>query len=100
MPSDAAAAAKEMILPGILKINEQFYIKVDDQAIGLSDDVTLLEEAVAYLCMYYYILNLNFPEPLKYVFGFFEKLFDISSSVQSMEVQRLHGFVTGKNGNV
>ena len=58
---DAAAKAKEMELPGILQINDQFFIKVDEAAITLSSDVQLLEEAVAWLMMYYYVLGLNYP---------------------------------------
>ena len=58
---DAAAKAKEMELPGILQINDQFLIKVDEAAITLPSDVQLLEEAVAWLMMYYYVLGLNYP---------------------------------------
>ena len=77
---DAAAKAKEMELPGILQINDQFFIKVDEAAITLSSNVQLLEEAVAWLMMCYYVLGLNYPPPLKFLFLFFEVLFKIECS--------------------
>ncbi len=80
MPVDAAAAAKEMELPGIIIINDQFFLKVDESVIHLPDSVQLLEDAVASLVIYYYVLGLNYPEPLKFVFLFFESLFKIKCS--------------------
>ncbi len=70
MPADAANAAKEMELPGIIIINDQFFIKVDNTTINLPCSVQLLQEAVANLVVYYYVLGLNYPEQLKFVFFF------------------------------
>jgi len=77
-----------MGLPGLIEINNQFFIKVDKNAILLKE-VTRLEKAVAYLFMYYYVLNLNFPESLKFVYGFFERCFNIDNSINSQELKIL-----------
>ena len=75
LPDAAAAAAEKklMELPGILKINNQFFIKIDDTALLLSSNVNSLEQAIAWLVVYYHVLNLNFPPQLKFLFGFLEK---------------------------
>ncbi len=94
MPNAAAAAAVDMELPGLLVMNNKFYIKIDEKAIHLPSTVTLLQEAVAYLVMFYYILDLNYPEPLKFVFGFFERLFQIENSGSvSYDLKKLCAFV-------
>ena len=84
-----------MVLPGILKINEQYFIKVDESAIHLPQEITLLEEAVAYLIIYYHVLNINFPETLKFVFLFFEKLLEIPPSSPSEDVKRVYSSLFG-----
>jgi hypothetical protein len=65
LPDVATAAAEKnlMELPGILKINNQFFIKIDDTALLLSSNVNSLEQAIAWLVVYYHVLNLN-PPPL------------------------------------
>ena len=81
-----------MPLLGILEINEQFFIKIDNSAVLLRD-VKYLEEAVAFLVAYYYILNLKFPPTLKFMFGFFERLFEIEPTAESVDGKKLHGFL-------
>lgn len=80
-----------MELPGILQIGNQYFIKIDESAVYLPESVTRIQEALGYLLMYYYILNLNFPDALKFVFVFFEHLFDIEPSIDSVVVKRLIG---------
>jgi hypothetical protein len=65
LPDVATAAAEKnlMELPGILKINNQFFIKIDDTALLLSSNVNSLEQAIAWLVVYYHVLNLNSPPP-------------------------------------
>lgn len=75
-----------MELPGILEIGGQFFIKVDNLAVHLPNNVKALSQAVGYLVMYYYILQLDFPEPLKSVFVFFELLFGMVPSSHSLAV--------------
>ena len=65
-----------MPLLGILEINEQIFIQMDNSAVLLRD-VKYSEEAMAFLVAYYYILKLKCPPTLKFVFGFFERLFEI-----------------------
>lgn len=84
----------EMSLPGIFQIGRQFFVKVDDIAIYLPNAVSKIEEAVAYLVMYYYILDLNYPEPLKFVYGLLEHLFQIEKpSMQSKNVKRVYALL-------
>ena len=77
MSSGAAEEAEQMLLLGVLDINGQFFIKVDESAIQLPPSVSSITQAFAYLTMYYYILDLNYPPSLKFVFLFFEKLLNI-----------------------
>lgn len=89
-----------MELPGVLDINNQFFVKIDESAILLPKSVTTITEAFAYLTMYYFILNLNYPQSLKFIFLFFEKLFEIEPSSHSEDVKKLHGTVLNlENGN-
>ena len=94
MPSEAAAEAEKMQLPGILNINGQHFVKIDDSAIQLPPHISTMTEAFAYLTMYYYILNLNYPDSLKFVFLFFEKLFKIVPSASSQDVHMLFSMVS------
>lgn len=94
LPCTAAKLASKMELPGILEINSQYFLKIDEGAIAIPGNIKMLEEAVAYLLIYYYILNINFPEPLKFVFGFFERLFNLQPSVKmSVDVLKCCSFV-------
>ena len=70
MPTDAASSAKKMELPGVLVINEQYFIKVDNMTINLPGTVQLLQEAIANLFVYYYVLGLNYSDFLNLIFYF------------------------------
>jgi hypothetical protein len=51
--AEAAAAEKNLIaLPGILKINNQFFIKIDNTALLLPSNVDSLQQAIAWLDVY------------------------------------------------
>ena len=80
-----------MDLPGIILIGSQYFVKVDESAFLLPDEVKTMEQSVAYLLMYYYILNLNYPEPLKFVFGFFERLVEINLTVDCLDLKKVYG---------
>lgn len=80
-----------MELPGVLLIGTQYFVKVDEGAFLLPSQVKTLDQSIAYLFMYYYILHLDFPEPLKFVFGFFERLFEIKSTVDSVDLRKYYG---------
>lgn len=81
-----------MSLPGIIELNGQFFVKVDDSAVLLGNAQTL-EEALAYLVAYYYVLHLKYPPTLKFVFGFFERLFELEPTSESVNGKKLHGFL-------
>ena len=53
MPSAAAEEAEQMLLLGVLDINGQFSMKVDESAIQLPPSVCSITQAFAYLTMYY-----------------------------------------------
>ncbi len=59
-----------MAQTGILEINDQYFIKVDNSAVLLQDVLSskYLEEAVEFLVTYYYILDIKFPPTLKFVY--------------------------------
>ena len=96
LPDAAAQSAKHMELPGILEIGGQFFIKVDNLAVFLPESVSSLQQAVGYLLMYYYILDLDYPPSLKFVFVFFEMLFNIPPSSDATVVKKLFGDVLYK----
>ncbi len=70
MPVDAVATAKDMKLTVITIINDHIF-KVNESAINLRDSVQLLEDSVASLVINYYVLGINYTEPLKYIFFLF-----------------------------
>lgn len=94
LPEEAAkrAGAAKMSLPGILDLNGQYFIKVDDSAILL--DVKTLDEAIGYLVAYYYILHIKYPPTLKFVLGFFERLFEIEPTFESVNGKKTVRFPT------
>lgn len=78
-----------MVQPGLLKIGTQFYVKVDNIGILLPSTVINIEEAIGHLIAYIYVLNLKYPESLKFVFGFFEHLGTPSSESIKSFVHKL-----------
>ena len=80
-----------MRLPGVLNINGQYFIKVDEGAIKLPSNVSTNTLEFAYLTMY--ILNLNSPDAPKNVFLFFEKFLQIEPSIFSQDVHCTTCFV-------
>lgn len=76
---------------GVLDINGQLFIKVDDSAIIA--DVKTLEEAIAMLVMYHYVLDINFPSTLKIFYGFLERLFQMTPTSESVNIKRLCAFL-------
>ena len=53
MPSAAAEEAEQMLILGVLNINGQFFMKLDESAIQLPPKVSSITQAFAYLTMYY-----------------------------------------------
>jgi hypothetical protein len=78
-----------MIQPGILVIGRQIFIKIDQIPITF-DQIQTLPSAIATVIAYCYILNVEYCEPLKFVYAFFEFLsgFD-KTSVNSIAVKTL-----------
>jgi hypothetical protein len=99
LPVAAASEATMMRLFGVLNINGQYFIKVDEGAIKLPSNVSTITLAFAYLTMY--ILNLNSPDTLKNVFLFFGKWLQIEPSIFSQDVHVLYSLVSlTKNDDV
>ena len=67
LPSEAAAEADQMVLPGLLNIN---WKSTNPQLIYPQ----MFQQAIVYLTMLYYILNLHYPDSLKFVFYFLWKI--------------------------
>ena len=86
MPTDAASSAKKMELPGVFVINEQYFIKVDNMTINLPGTVQLLQEAIANLFVYYYVLGLNYSDFLNLIFYFLKYSSKFNAQVLSPTV--------------
>lgn len=71
--ADAVKAAqnKKLLQPGIIMIGEDFFIKLDQIPVSFPHHIHNVSNAIACLVAYYYILNVKYPEPLRYVFFFF-----------------------------
>ena len=63
--------ADEMEQPGIVKIRDQYFLKVYDILIELHS--CNLRQSIAFLVAMYYILDEKYPKELFNVFIFFEK---------------------------
>lgn len=90
------AAEKDMELSGVLKIGTQFFLKIGKVSIDL-EKVSLLE-AVGYLLVFHYILDLNYPAFLFNVYIFLEALFNLPMSKKSLQAKRLLSVVFNKEG--
>lgn len=83
----AVSDAAEMIQPGLLLIGEDYYIKIAAMYMKIGQN---LPEALAYLVAFFYILGIDYPLPLKFVYLYFEALFPLSRpSISSVVVKRL-----------
>jgi hypothetical protein len=87
-------AAKEMSRPGIIVIGSSYHIKIEDVII-LLDGVKNLEKALAYVVAYYYVLHVNYPQPLVTLFGFLEYLFGMKLSVNRPRLNKFGKNVVG-----
>ncbi len=87
-------AQDQMKQPGVIIIGRQFFLKIDTLPIEYSARLTSFESALSCLISLIYILNVNYPEPLKFVFAFFEHLFDFQEkSLNSANVTNLFSIV-------
>lgn len=77
------ATGKLMKQPGLLLIGDSYFLKMETDAVKL--DVGGLPDALAHLVASYYIFNCVYPENLKFVFGFFERVFDLSVEVRTVK---------------
>ena len=82
-----AVAETDMIQIGLLKIGNNFVVKIGKAYTKLADGVDL-QTGIAFVVAYYYILSVQYPLPLKNVFLFFEMLFELPMSKTSVAVTR------------
>ena len=76
--------------PGILMIGEQFFIKIEDIVAHFPSQMCSIETSVACNIALIYILNLQYPEPLRHVYVFFEHLFNFTrKAFDSTSVKKL-----------
>lgn len=99
MPDTAVKDLQEkMIQLGIFVIGDQYYIKIEEVEVQLPR-FTRISEALSYLVMFYYVLDLKYPNPLKTVFIFLEYLFGIAPSCHSEKAKRTSGYLLCQNEN-
>jgi hypothetical protein len=77
-----------MIQPGIVTIGTQFFIKIEKRLLELRVPNALV--AVGYLVVYYALLHVKYPEPVKLFICFLEYLFGFPEiSTKSSVLKRL-----------
>jgi hypothetical protein len=84
---DALSISSDMIQPGLLIIGTDYFIKVDQLFMKLENASLVL--GLAYVFGFYHVLNIEYPLPLKFLFVFFETLFEMPMSVKSVGVENL-----------
>lgn len=75
MKAAVRIAQDAMKQPGIIMIGSQFFLKIEELAITFPGRMSSLECSIACLVALCYILDIHYPEALKFVFIFFEHLF-------------------------
>jgi hypothetical protein len=75
-----------MIQPGVIQIGGTFFIKIGKKHTQIENPN--LKTAIAFLLGYYYVFQIEFPLPIKFVFVFFESLADLPLSIKSVVVER------------
>lgn len=80
---EALESASEMIQPGILVIGKlDHFIKIEKLFMKIPKGNLVI--SLAYLVAYYYILEVEYPLPWKYVFVFLESFFELPMSNRSL----------------
>lgn len=69
--------------PGLIQIGNSFFLKLETEAVKI--DVGGLPDGLAHLVASYYIFNCSYPDALKFVFGFFERVFDLSIEIRTIK---------------
>ena len=66
--------------PLLFRLQDAYYVKVDQQAIKLTD-ASCFADAVEFLLKVFYVLNLAYPHELKPSYGFIEKIMGLKVSI-------------------
>jgi len=75
--------------PGIIFIGDQPFIKIEELEVQF-EQMSSIESSIACLVSFFYILNIQYPSPLKFVYIFFEHLFEFEEiSSHSTSVEKL-----------
>ena len=87
-------AQAKMKQPGVIIIGRKLFLKIDTLPIEYPARLSCFESAIACLVSLIYILDVSYPEPLKFVFAFFEHLFEFQEmSLSSANVTNLFSIV-------
>ena len=85
---------------GLILIGQTTFLKLGDDAAKL--DVGSLPEALSYLVAAYLIFNVQYPDPLKVMFGFFERVMGLPMHARMVKrdarvvldsITRIHGYL-------
>lgn len=68
------------LAPLLFRLQDVYYIKVDTQAIALSDAACFCE-AIEFLLKCFYVFNLCYPHDIKPVYGFLEHVMKMNVSI-------------------
>ncbi len=84
---EALSEAEDMIQPGILLIGQEYLIKVNDLYMHLPN--ANFVSALCYMMAFYFVLDISYPLPLKFVFLYLESMFEMPLTIKSVTVDRL-----------
>ena len=83
----ALSDSMDMIQPGIIHIGKEYFIKIESKYMHIPS--CNLDFALSNVIGFYYSLGIQYPAPLKFVFLFFESLFEMKLSSPSIPVSNL-----------
>lgn len=81
----AISDAKEMIQPGLMLIGDIYFIKIGTCYMKIGKKLPV---ALSYLVAFFYILAIDYPLPLKFVYLYLETLFPLPLSINSIIARR------------
>ena len=77
-----------IIQPMLFRVEEKYWIKVDNSAVMLTD-ASCFSDGVELLLASFHVFNVQYPDSLRLVYAFLEKLLKLKSVIKSSIVEDL-----------